>query len=77
MSEEKKPTIDERIEALTHSLELFQLEQKQHVEQMKLHAAEMKRLDQRERKARQALGAAIAAYIEALDDDEHGRNGDV
>ena len=49
---DKKPTLDERLEALTHSLELMQIEQQ--------------RLDERERHAHQALLTGIAAYLRAL-----------
>jgi hypothetical protein len=59
------PTIDERIEALTHSLELMKLDQEN-------YDRKQKELDRRERKGRNALLAGIAAYWQALqepDDD--------
>jgi hypothetical protein len=60
-----KPTIDERLEALTQSLELQALENER-------HRAEMERLDARERRARTALLTGIAAYLRALGDDQPG-----
>ena len=57
------PSIDERIEALTHSLELFKAEQEQ-------YQAQLKRLDARERAARRGLLLGIQAYLEALNGDE-------
>jgi hypothetical protein len=60
MSEEKrKPTIDERLEALTHSLELMALD-------IEVTREEQQRLDRRERAAREALLTGIAAYLRAL-----------
>ncbi len=67
MSEERKLTIDERLEALTHSLELMQLESERHQE-------EIARLDARERRARQALLVGIAAYLNALDENGDAAN---
>ena len=60
-----RPTIDERLEALTQSLELQALENER-------HRAEMERLDARERRARTALLTGIAAYLRALGDDQPG-----
>jgi spore germination protein YaaH len=63
-------TIDERLEFLRQSTESL------HASCQELHATvaaqaeEHKRLDARERRSRQAIGAAIAAYIEALDEDD-------
>jgi hypothetical protein len=59
MSEEQKPTIDERLEALVQSLELMQIETEEHKQQIKA-------LDARERQAREALLSGIAAYLRAL-----------
>lgn len=63
MNDEAKPTLDERLEALTHSLELMQLE-------MEAARAEQKRLNARERNAREALLTGIAAYLRALANGE-------
>jgi hypothetical protein len=63
---ENKPSIDERIEALTHNLELVALEQE---EDRKKREEEKKRLDaidERERKGRRAIMAALRAYFEAI-----------
>jgi hypothetical protein len=60
MKEDKqKPTIDERIEALTHNLELMQLD-------LEAYRSEQKRLDERERRGRDALVSGIAAYLQAI-----------
>jgi len=59
--EQRKPTIDERLEVLVQSLELAQHEQ----ERLR---AEQERLDRRERRARAALLTGIAAYLEALNE---------
>jgi len=56
------PNIDERIEALVHTMELFQAD-------MKDFAAKQERLDKRERNARQALLEGIAAYLRALNNE--------
>ena len=56
MPEEKKPTLDERLEALVHSLELAEIERKE--------------LDARERKGREALLAGIARYLQVLGGDD-------
>ena len=57
----KKPTIDERLEALTQSLELLSVN---------MHAMQEKQAeqDERERRGRAALLAGIAAYLQALQD---------
>jgi hypothetical protein len=52
-------TIDERLQALTQSVELLTLDVHALQEQQKL-------LDARERKARTALLSGIAAYLQAL-----------
>ena len=57
---EKKPTIDERLEALTRSLELFAADMREMREREE-------RLDARERRGRAAILAALAAYLNALD----------
>lgn len=59
MADELKPTIDERLEAITQSLELMRLD-------MEAMQAEHKRLDARERHARGALLSGVAAYLRAL-----------
>jgi hypothetical protein len=64
--EERKPTLDERLEALTHTLELAALD-------IETTRAEQKRLDQRERQAREALLSGIAAYLRALSADNGDR----
>jgi hypothetical protein len=55
-----KPTIDERIEALTHSLELA-------VQETETMRERMLAMDARERQGRLAILVAIQAYIAALD----------
>jgi hypothetical protein len=60
--QERKPTIDERLEAIARNLELAEAEQRQ-------MRAEQKRLDRRERQAREALLSGIAAYLRALADE--------
>jgi hypothetical protein len=59
-SEKPKPTLDERLGALTQSLELLTRD----VEAMR---ERMEAADRRERKARQAILTGIAAYLRALD----------
>jgi hypothetical protein len=61
--DEQKPTIDERLQALTHNLELVMLD-------IEATRKQQKRLDQRERNAREALLSRIAAYLRALKNDE-------
>jgi hypothetical protein len=68
MSDEPKKTIDERLEALTTNVEVMS---------GMLHdmIARQDAADRRERKAREAIMAGIAAYIRALengDEDEEG-----
>jgi hypothetical protein len=63
-----KPTIDERLEAVTQSLELAIRE----TQDMK---AEIRRLDMRERRAREALLTGIAAYLRALNEDNGRQTG--
>lgn len=65
MDEEQKPTIDERLQALTHNLELMSLE----TEAMR---KQQQRLDRRERNAREALLSGIAAYLRALKEGDNG-----
>jgi hypothetical protein len=76
MAENHKPTIDERIEALTQSLELAVHEgERQREEIARLDARmreEIARLDARERRARQALLTGIAAYLRALNEGDEG-----
>jgi hypothetical protein len=57
--EDQKPTIDERLTALTQSLELLTHD----IHEMQESQV---RLDARERLARGALLAGIVAYLEAL-----------
>ena len=59
MSGETPKTIDERLDALTQSVELLASIHKGNEERIK-------RLDQREREAREALLAGIVAYLRAL-----------
>jgi hypothetical protein len=66
MTPPRKPTIDERLEALTQSLELMHHENER-------QRAEMRRLDRRERNAREALLAGISAYLQALKADDNGQ----
>jgi hypothetical protein len=61
--EDHEPTIDERLQALTHSLELMQLDTEQ-------WRADTKRLDARERKARAAILAGIAGYLRELNRED-------
>ena len=63
--DEKKPTIDERLEALAQSLELMRMD-------TEAFQAEVRRLDARERRARNALLSGITAYLQALKEDENG-----
>jgi hypothetical protein len=60
--DEQKPTIDERLEALTASLELMAHD----FEAMRI---EQQRLDRRERQAREALLSGIAAYLRVLSEE--------
>jgi hypothetical protein len=60
--DERKPTIDERLQALTHNLELAMLD-------IEATRKQQKRLDRRERNAREALLGGIAAYLRALEND--------
>ncbi|HXA24426.1 MAG TPA: hypothetical protein VNW90_19235 [Acetobacteraceae bacterium] len=66
---DEQPTIDERLQALTHNLELAMLD-------IEATRKQQKRLDQRERNAREALLSGIAAYLQALknggEDEEDG-----
>jgi len=67
MNEEpKKPTIDERIQALTETAQLVFEMQKDTFERFDRMVKRMEVLDQRERKARQAVLAAMTAYLDAL-----------
>jgi hypothetical protein len=60
-----KPTIDERIAALTMNLELERHEREMWEKRMKL-------LDARERRARQALLMGISTFLEVLNQPEEG-----
>lgn len=66
--DEQQPTIDERLQALTHNLELAMLD-------IEATREQQKRLDLRERTARGALLSGIAAYLRALENGE-GENGE-
>jgi uncharacterized protein YllA (UPF0747 family) len=59
---DEQPTIDERLLALTHNLELAMLD-------IEATRKQQKRLDRRERNAREALLSGIAAYLRALKND--------
>jgi len=61
--EDRKPTIDERLEAVAQNLELMSHD-------LEAWKEEQKRLDARERRARNALLAGIAAYMQALNEDD-------
>lgn len=67
MDNEQKPTIDERLQALTMNLELMARE----MEETKKRQDEA---DRRERKGRQAILRGIAEYLRALngEDDSSG-----
>ena len=58
-------SIDERLQVVTQNLELLS----QDIHQMQ---DEMRRLDARERKGREALLAGIAAYLRTLQDNDNG-----
>ena len=66
MSDEPKPTIDERLEALAQSLELLTADVHQMQEENRKRDERMAELDARERRAREALLSGIAAYLRAL-----------
>jgi hypothetical protein len=70
MTPPRKPTIDERLEALTQSLELLT---RDHEAKTRRLDEEMRRLDRRERNAREALLSGIAAYLQALKADDNGQ----
>ena len=73
MTPPRKPTIDERPEALTQSFEHLAREAEAARARMDRHAEEMRRLDRRERNAREALLSGIAAYLQALKADDNGQ----
>jgi hypothetical protein len=65
-------TIDERLEFLRQSTESLHAScQELHATAVK-HAEEYKRLDDRERRSRRAIMAAISAYLDALDEGQNG-----
>jgi hypothetical protein len=66
LSEEQKPSLDERLKAIAHKLELLKADLAQWQEEQKRLE---KRLDRRERKAREALRSGIAAYLRALGEE--------
>ena len=63
MNDERKPDMDERLQALRESVELLTHD----VHEMQ---REMKAADRRERKARQAILTGIAAYLRALENGD-------
>lgn len=63
-------TIDERLDAITETLELVAGMQKASEERIDKLRAEQERLDKRERQARGALLSGIAAYLQALDSED-------
>lgn len=65
MSEGQKPTIDERLEALTQNLELFMAD-------LEAERELRREIDARERRGRNAILRAIAAYLEELDGNGEG-----
>lgn len=65
MSEGQKPTIDERLEALTQNLELFMAD-------LEAERELRREQDARERRGRNAILRAIAAYLEELDGNGEG-----
>jgi RNase P subunit RPR2 len=74
----KKPTIDERIQALTETAQLVFEMQKDTFERFDRMVKRMEVLDQRERKARPAVLAAMTAYLDALNGngEERPANGE-
>ena len=74
MSNQPKKTIDERLEALTTSVEVMSGMLKDMLEENEKRAKEAEerfaRAEKRERKARQAIMAGIAAYMAALQDGD-------
>jgi hypothetical protein len=72
MSEDRKPTIDERLEAITQSLELLSVNMHAAQEKAAEYEALQARLDARERKGREALLSGISAYLRALGQEENG-----
>lgn len=62
MEEERKPTIDERLEALRQTVELMSHD-------TEAWAAQQKRLDERERRARRAMMEGIRAYLKVLNEE--------
>jgi hypothetical protein len=80
MNEERKPTIDERIRALTESGQLVFEIQKDTLaaidrltEQVGQLTEQVRQADQRERKGRQAILTGVAAYLRALENGEDGK----
>jgi hypothetical protein len=65
MSEERRPTIDERIEALM-------VKMRERREEMRLYDEKQRRLDEIERRGRRAILVAIGAYLEELRAAENG-----
>ena len=74
MNDDKpKPTLDERIQALTESGQLVFEMLKDTIANMDRMTEEIRAADKRERKARAAILTGIAAYLRALDNGEEGR----
>lgn len=61
--DERKPTIDERLEALTANLELAWRD-------IEAYRIRQEQLDARERKAREAILSGIVRYLEVMKGDE-------
>jgi hypothetical protein len=69
-------TIEERLESISQQLEIItgmQLASERRFDEME---AEHKRLDARERKAREALLSGVAAYLRALQNGNEKEDGD-
>jgi hypothetical protein len=56
-------TIDERLEALTHNVELIAAMQKDNLEQMQRHEKQLQRHEQEWNRFHRALRAALEAYL--------------
>ena len=80
MDKDRKPTIDERLEALAVNLELLsvnvhalQEQSRQFEERQERFAERQAQADERERRGRRAVLTAIEAYLRDLNGD--GANG--
>jgi hypothetical protein len=72
MDEQSKPSIDERLEALTQNVEILTHDVHELQDSMREMQRRMDAADLRERKARRALLVGIQAYLNALDDNGDG-----